>query len=105
MSALDHFETTPAIRQRYQQIADHLVDDMRSARLGPGERLPAVRGRPAPEVQRLLHVMAESAAPVQRLRWSGADRYFHRQIAVMSERAELHARNHIQRPRRCMALD
>ena len=31
------------IRQRYQQIADHLVDDIRQGRLLPGERLPAER--------------------------------------------------------------
>lgn len=31
------------IRQRYQQIADHLVDDIRAGRLLPGERLPAER--------------------------------------------------------------
>lgn len=34
--------TTP-IKQRYQQIADHLVDDIRQGRLLPGERLPAER--------------------------------------------------------------
>jgi DNA-binding FadR family transcriptional regulator len=243
VSVLNHSETTPAIRQRYQQIADHLVDDMRSGRLSPGERLPAerelaqrlgvgrasvrealgflqlhglvetrrgagsyvadalserlaalgdtdaepvadagpaaviearmvtepgvarlaaVRGRRDLEVERLLDVMAESADPadpIQRLRWSDADRHFHRQIAVMTENpvlvaiaeqlartmdqplwrklrddsiavpgrttlqlaehrliyasiaegdpeaAALHARNHIQRARRYMALD
>lgn len=31
------------IRQRYEQIADHLVDDLRAGRLLPGERLPAER--------------------------------------------------------------
>jgi DNA-binding FadR family transcriptional regulator len=42
MPTLNHSETTP-IRQRYEQIADHLVDDMRQGRLLPGERLPAER--------------------------------------------------------------
>lgn len=37
-----HASATP-IRQRYEQIADHLVDDMRHGRLLPGERLPAER--------------------------------------------------------------
>ena len=42
MPALNQSDTRP-IRQRYQQIADHLVDDMRQGRLLPGERLPAER--------------------------------------------------------------
>ena len=42
MPPLNQSETTP-IRQRYEQIADHLVDDMRQGRLRPGERLPAER--------------------------------------------------------------
>jgi DNA-binding FadR family transcriptional regulator len=34
---------TPAIRQRYEQIADHLVAEMAAGRLRPGERLPGER--------------------------------------------------------------
>ena len=242
MPTLNQSTTTP-IRQRYEQIADHLVDDLRQGRLLPGERLPAERelaqrlgvGRasvrealgwlqlhalvetrrgagsyvvadvrerlaaldsdrddaaadagPAavlqarlvtepgiarlaaeravadPEIERLLDVMAASADPtdpVQRRRWSDADRRFHCRIAVLTENpvltalaeqlsramdeplwqrlrddsiavpgrttlqlaehrlihaaiaegdpdaAELHARHHIERARRYMALD
>lgn len=236
-----HSDARP-IRQRYEQIADHLIDDIRQGRLLPGDRLPAERelaqrlgvGRasvrealgwlqlhalvetrrgagsyvvtdvrdrlaaltsegdttpdagpaavlqarlvtePAiarlaaeraaadPEIERLLDVMGESADPddpVQRRRWSEADRRFHCRIAVVTENpvltalaeqlsramdeplwqrlrddsiatpgrttlqlaehrliyaavaegdpdaAELHARHHIQRARRYMALD
>ena len=42
MPTLNQSTTTP-IRQRYEQIADHLVDDLRQGRLLPGERLPAER--------------------------------------------------------------
>ena len=30
------------IRQRYEQIADHLLADVRAGRLRPGDRLPTV---------------------------------------------------------------
>ncbi len=33
----------PVIRQRYEQIADHLVEDIRAGRLRPGDRLPGER--------------------------------------------------------------
>ena len=33
----------PLIRQRYEQIADHVVEDIRAGRLVPGERLPGER--------------------------------------------------------------
>lgn len=33
----------PVVRQRYEQIADHLTDDIRAGRLAPGMRLPGER--------------------------------------------------------------
>lgn len=230
------------IRQRYEQIADTLLADVRHGRLAPGDRLPAERelaqalgvgrasvrealghlqllgvietrrgagsyvtadalariaelgdgdpafgdagpaaileartvtepaiarlaaerARPDPEIDRLFEVMAASedaSDPVQRRRWSEADRLFHLQIARLTENpvliamaesiaaamdqplwhrlrddaiavpgrtavqhaehrliyaaiaegdpdaAELHARHHINRARRYMALD
>lgn len=35
--------TTAPIRQRYEQIADHLIAEIASGRLAPGERLPGER--------------------------------------------------------------
>ncbi len=160
-------QPTPAIRQRYEQIADHLLAEIASGRLLPGERLPGERelaqqlgvgraslrealgflqlqeiiatrpgsgsyvaddarervaahaaepplGNAGPgaviearliaepgiaraaaaarpgsdlELERLLTTMGESMDPddpVQRARWSDADRSFHRQIAVLT---------------------
>ncbi len=160
-------QPTPAIRQRYEQIADHLLAEIAAGRLAPGERLPGERelaqqlgvGRasvrealgflqlqevvatrpgsgsyivddarerisaraaeahawdagPAAviearliaepgiaraaaatrrgsdlDLERLLATMDASmdpADPVQRARWSDADRSFHRQIAVLT---------------------
>jgi DNA-binding FadR family transcriptional regulator len=39
----DQFSEVPRIRQRYEQIADHLLGDVRAGRLSPGERLPGER--------------------------------------------------------------
>ncbi len=39
----DQFVETPRIRQRYEQLADHLLGDVRAGRLSPGERLPGER--------------------------------------------------------------
>jgi DNA-binding FadR family transcriptional regulator len=36
-------QSTPSIRQRYEQIADHLVAEIAAGRLLPGERLPGER--------------------------------------------------------------
>src|SRR5579875_2484038 len=36
-------QPTPAIRQRYEQIADHLLAEIAAGRLLPGERLPGER--------------------------------------------------------------
>src|SRR3954452_21611431 len=33
----------PAIRQRYEQVADHLIAEIRQGRLAPGTRLPGER--------------------------------------------------------------
>jgi DNA-binding FadR family transcriptional regulator len=236
-------QTSP-IRQRYEQIADHLVGEIAAGRLLPGDRLPGERelaqqlnvGRasvrealgylqlqdlivtrrasgsyvaddvlerlanvsvdavravpdaspaallqarliiepslarlaalaaphPKEDLTRLIDVMGgamDPADPEQRLRWSGADRMFHREVAVLAgnpvllamadqiaqtmdeplwrrlrdesiaargrpqlylaehrliaasvlegeaDAAELHARQHIQRARRYMALE
>ena len=35
--------TPPVIRQRYEQIADHVVGEIRAGRLRPGDRLPGER--------------------------------------------------------------
>ena len=34
---------TPVIRQRYEQIADHVIEDVRAGHLRPGDRLPGER--------------------------------------------------------------
>lgn len=39
----DQNTAAPRIRQRYEQIADHLVEDVRVGRLAPGGRLPGER--------------------------------------------------------------
>ena len=35
--------SAPFVRQRYEQIADHLVEEIRAGRLRPGDRLPGER--------------------------------------------------------------
>lgn len=39
----DQFSETPRIRQRYEQLADHLLGEIGAGRLSPGERLPGER--------------------------------------------------------------